>query len=221
MIDACSAHRVRLMICHYQRFNDRHKRIRQLLCDGTLGRIIAARITFSSFTPPQPGEWRRDRTRSGGGPLMDLGSHCLDLIMHLLGPIGSARSLVDRLEWDSKVEDTATLLLKMESGAHVTVSTHWSAQLPDPEKSNSIEIWGTKGSVVAAPLYAKDSAGLLLFRDDGGVQDLSLGPGRKIHEAVLEAFAGAIESGAPTPAPAEDALRGLEIIQAAYRKLTD
>jgi predicted dehydrogenase len=103
----------------------------------------------------------------------------------------------------------------------VTVSTHWSAQLPDPEKSNSIEIWGTKGSVVAAPLYAKDSAGLLLFRDDGGVQDLSLGPGRKIHEAVLEAFAGAIESGAPTPAPAEDALRGLEIIQAAYRKLTD
>ncbi|MEO7649389.1 MAG: Gfo/Idh/MocA family oxidoreductase [Bryobacteraceae bacterium] len=217
MIDACALHGVRLMICHYQRFNERNQRIRRMIEEGALGKVISVHLTFGGYTPPKAGEWRRDRARSGGGPLMDLGSHCLDLLMYFCGPIASAHSLVDNLVWQGEVEDTATLLLRTESGAHATVSTVWSAQLPDPEFSNSLEIWGTNGAIVTAPLYAKDSSGRLMFRDSAGVQDLSAEPSRKIHEAVLEGFAHAVNTGGPIPAPAEDALRGLEIIQAAYR----
>ncbi len=217
MIDACDRHGVRLMICHYQRFNARNERIKRMIDDGALGKVISARISFGGYKPPKAGEWRRDRARSGGGPLMDLGTHCLDLLMFLCGPIASAHSLVDSLVWKTQVEDTATLLLRMESGAHAVVSTCWSAELPDPEFSNSLEICGTKGAVVTSPLYSKDSSGRLLFRDAAGVHDLSCESGCKIHQTVLERFAHAVVSGGPIPAPAEDALRGLEIIQAAYR----
>ena len=125
MIDACASHGVRLMICHYQRFNERNQRIKRMIEEGALGKIISVRLTFGGYTPPKADEWRRDRARSGGGPLMDLGSHCLDLLMYFCGPVASAQSLVDSLVWRTEVEDTATLLLRMESGAHATVSTMW------------------------------------------------------------------------------------------------
>ncbi len=218
MIDACRAHGVRLMICHYQRFNERNRQIRKMIQDGVLGRVVSVRLTFASYSPPKPNEWRRMRALSGGGPLMDLGSHCLDLLMFLCGPIASAESLASKLAWEGEVEDTASLLLRLESGAHANISTHWSGMLPEPEWSNSLEIWGTNGSIVTAPLYSKDSSGRLLWRDAEGVHDLSRGEGRRIHETVLEAFHEAVETGGPIPAPAEDALRGLEIIQSAYAK---
>ncbi len=212
MIEVCARHGVRLMICHYQRFNQRHEQIRAWLEAGAIGRVVAVRMNFSSYSPPAEDAWRHQRAIAGGGPSMDLGSHCLDLLMYLCGPIETAAVLTDSLAYETDVEDTASMLLRLKSGAQATVTTHWSARWPDPESASMIEIWGTEGSILASPLFSKDHSGTLLLRRPDGDEDHSRGPGRKIHEDVIEHFRQAIVTGGPVRVPAEEALAGLEII---------
>ncbi|MBY0506322.1 MAG: Gfo/Idh/MocA family oxidoreductase [Bryobacteraceae bacterium] len=214
MIDVCEGNNVRLMICHYQRANTRHQQIRQWLNDAVIGRVVSVRLNFSSYSPPTPDAWRHSRAVAGGGPIMDLGSHCLDLLMYLCGPIDTAAVLTDSLAYHTDVEDTATMLLRLKSGAHATVTTHWSAHCPDPEQSNAIEIWGTAGMILSSPLFSKDSSGKLLLHRATGCEDHSRPAGKRIHEDVIEQFRIAVATGGPMLVPAEDALAGLEVILA-------
>ena len=219
MIEAAERSRVRLMICHYQRFNSRHRQIREWLRLGAIGRIVSARINFSSYSPPRAGEWRRNKAVSGGGPLMDLGSHCLDLLMYFCGALTESEARVDSLVWETEVEDTATLLLHFASGAHATVTTHWSVRIPDEVGGNAVELWGTEGAIVSSPLFSKDHSGSLMLYKEGGVEDHSRAAGNRVHEDLIEHFREAIASGEPVLAPAEDALAGIEIIERSYGRL--
>ena len=217
MIDACHSNGVRLMICYYQRFNTRHQRIKRLLDAGAIGQVTAVRINFSDYFPPQPGFWHHDPSVSGGGPLMDLAPHCLDLLYFLCGPIVEVSAMVDTLTSESPVEDTATLLLRLDSGAHAVVTTHWSTANLDPNHLNSIELHGTKGTILAAPIHAKDSAGTLRLITAEGDEGFSVASGgQRSHVAMLEAYGEALNSSLPTPVSGEEGLVSLSAIHAAY-----
>jgi predicted dehydrogenase len=213
MIAACQRAGVRLMICHYQRFNRRHELIRQWIHAGAIGRVISARWNFSSYSPPAAGAWRHDPAIAGGGPLMDLGSHCLDLLQYLCGAIERGIVQADTLAWETPVEDTGTILLRLASGAHATVTTHWSTLLPDDAARSHLEIQGSAGSIVAHPLFSKDHSGTLLLHRAEGTEDHSCGPLGRVHEDVIEHFRQAVESGGPVRATPEDALAALRVLQ--------
>ncbi len=217
MIEICGANGVALMICYYQRFNARHQRIKELLAEGAIGQVTAARINFSERFPPQPEFWHHDPTISGGGPLMDLATHCIDLLRYLCGPVESVSALADALVDESPVEDTATLLLRLANGAQAVVTTHWSTANHDPERFNQLEIHGTEGAIVAAPIQAKDSAGALQVMTADGIQDYAVEPGGpRPHVALLAAFADAVVGDQPIPIPGEEGLAGLAVVEAAY-----
>ena len=217
MIDACRANGVMLTICHYQRFNARHQHIRRLLEAGAIGQVTAARINFSDRFPPQPGVWHHDPEISGGGPVMDLGIHCVDLLRFLCGPAESVSALVETLVDSSAVADTATLLLRLASGAQAVVTSHWTTANYEPERANGLEICGTEGSIAAAPISAKDSAGTLRVLTEDGVRDYSVEPGGpRPHVALLGAFGDAVAREIPNPIPGEDGLAGLAVVEAAY-----
>lgn len=218
MIDACRANGVQLMVCYYQRYNTRHQQIKQLLAAGAIGQVTALRVNFSDYFPPTPGFWHHDPAISGGGPLMDLGIHCIDLVRFLCGPVVAVMAMVDTLAAPSPVEDTATLLLKLANGAQAVVTSHWSTATFEPQQANGLEIYGTAGTIQAAPIQAKDSAGSLRLLTAAGVQDFSVAPGgRRPHVALLEAFAQALAAGAPAPIPGEEGLAGLAVVEAAYQ----
>jgi len=216
MIDAARANNVALTVCYYQRFNARHQRIKALLAAGAIGQVTAARISFSERFPPQPGVWHHDPAISGGGPLMDLGVHCIDLIRYLCGPVQSVAALVDTLVDSSPVADTATLLLRHEGGAQTVVTSHWTTANHDPERFNRVEIYGAEGTIVAAPIQAKDSAGTMQLITAEGIQDFSVEPGGpRPHVALLESFAAAVAGKSPNPIPGEEGLAGLAVVEAA------
>jgi predicted dehydrogenase len=218
MIDACHANGVRLMVCYYQRYNARHQQIKRLLAEGAIGQVTALRINFSDYFPPQPGFWHHNAAISGGGALMDLGVHCIDLVRYLGGPIVEVAALVDTLAAASPVEDTATLVLKLASRAHAVVTAHWSTANFEPNQANALEICGTQGTIQAAPIQAKDSAGMLRLITAAGVQDFSVGgDGLRPHVALLEGFANALARGEPAPIPGEEGLAGLAVVEAAYQ----
>jgi 1,5-anhydro-D-fructose reductase (1,5-anhydro-D-mannitol-forming) len=218
MIDACRANHVGLMVCHYQRFNARHQRIKTLLEAGAIGTVTAIRSSFSDYYPAFAGNWRHNPSLGGGGPLFDLAPHCLDLLLYLCGPVLEVSAMTDILACDSPVEDTATLLLRLTNGAQAVVTTHWSTANFDGNAFSRIELCGTKGSIMAAPLHAKDSAGFIRLATSNGIEDHSLPPtAPRPHVALLEAFERALAAGTKMPVPGEDGLAGLEVIHAAYQ----
>lgn len=218
MIDACRANGVRLTVCYYQRYNARHQQIKRLVADGAVGQVTSVRINFSDYFPPQPGFWHHDPAISGGGSLMDLGVHCIDLVRYLCGNVIEVCALVDTLAVTSKVEDTATLLLRLAGGAHAVVTAHWSTANYAPEQANALEICGTAGAIHAAPIQAKDSSGVLQLRTAAGAEDFSVGAGgQRPHVALLEDFALALVQDAPAPIPGEEGLAGLAVVEAAYQ----
>lgn len=217
MIDCCRANQVALMVCHYQRFNARHRRIKTILEAGGIGLVTATRINFSDYYPAVSGNWRHDPNLGGGGPLLDLGPHCLDLLFYLCGPVLEVCAMTDVLASDSRVEDTATLLLRLASGAQAVVTTHWSTANFDGNAFSRIELYGTKGSIISAPLHAKDSAGFIRLATANGIEDNSVPPtDPRPHVVLLEAFEDALMAGTKMPVSGEEGLAGLEVIQAAY-----
>ena len=217
MIEACRASGVMLTICHYQRLNARHQRIRSLVEEGAIGQVTAARINFSERFPPQPGVWHHKPEISGGGSLMDLGIHCIDLLRFLCGPVESVGALVDTLVDDSPVEDTATLLLRLASGAQAVVTSHWTTANHEPERTNGLEICGTEGSIIAAPISAKDSAGTLQVVHGGrdtGLFDRTRGPAAA-RGAAGRVWRGGCRRQVRTRYPGEEGLAGLAVVEAA------
>jgi len=216
MIEACWGSGAMLSVCHYQRPTARSPCIRRLLEEGAIGQVTAARINFSDRFPPQPGVWHHDPQISGGGPVMDLGIHCIDLLRFLCGPAESVSALVETLVDSSPVADTSTLLIRLTNGAQAVVTCHWTTASHEPERTNGLEICGTEGSIMAAPISAKDSAGSLQVFTVDGVQDYSVEPGGpRPHVALLEAFGKAVSGEGPNPIPGGEGLAGLAVVEAA------
>ncbi len=61
------------------RFHAIHARMCEMVQDGELGRIVSARAQFGGWSAPDGKKWHHIKALGGGGSLMDMGSHCIDL----------------------------------------------------------------------------------------------------------------------------------------------
>ncbi len=211
---ACAEVGVQLMICFYQRFSARHQRIKELLAAGTIGRVTAVRMNFSGRSPDRPGAWRQDHGQAGGGCYIDNASHCIDLLRFLFGEIVAANAFVDTLAAHYQVEDTATSILRLASGAHAVVTSYWSSGDPDEQRNSLIEILGTDGAIVSAPLHDKFSRGRLSIATRAGERVETFEA--STHVAVLGEFAAALAERRPPAVTAEDGIAALRVVGAVY-----
>ena len=155
MMAACRASGVRLGIAYYRHFYAAVIRIRQLIASGAIGRPVFAQMIASEPFDPAPGDpryWLVQPSQSGGGPMADFGCHRIEVLLNLLGPVASVRSVVTNAALDRDVEDTAATLLRFESGACALIAVTNAAA----DRRDTLEILGTGGSIRAASLNAGD-----------------------------------------------------------------
>jgi len=122
MIDACAEAGVQLMIAYYRRFWPVALKIREVLGSGVIGTPVFARAQNQSlYRPPEDGStpWRVDPEVAGGGYLMDIGSHRIDLLVGLLGDVAEVRATVDTMTFDIAVDDSSALLMRFANGCAV------------------------------------------------------------------------------------------------------
>lgn len=122
MIDAAERAGRLLSVYHNRRWDGDFLTVRKLLSEGTLGDplVIEARWTSSSLS--RRSEWRLERAR-GGGILLDLGSHLIDQLMLLAGPI---RAISCNKLWSdpsADVETYADCRIRFRSGLYAIVET--------------------------------------------------------------------------------------------------
>ena len=117
----CKSHDVYLQEGYMMTFHGAHRKIREIIDSGALGKIVYMRGQLSCWYPPIPGAWRQDPETGGGGAMIDMATHLYNLLEYFAGPIRRIAALTGNLVQDYRSEDASTSLLEFHSGAHATV----------------------------------------------------------------------------------------------------
>jgi len=109
------------------RFHPSFLRIRAMLGERRVGRLLWIRGRYGhGGRPGYEQEWRADRARSGGGELIDQGSHLIDLVRFLVGPTDLAYAHLPTAFWNIHVEDNAFLALSPRGGGFAWLHASWT-----------------------------------------------------------------------------------------------
>ena len=151
MIDACRQNGVKLGVAYYRRFYPIVARIKQIIDSGEIGQIMSiSAVTATPFAmqPSDDGYWRVVPEQGGGGALMDIGSHRLNLFVDLAGEPTDVKAVCGTVAGDYAADDCATLVMQFANRAHGNLQVYFGAQV-DPDE---FAIMGTKGRLLARPL---------------------------------------------------------------------
>lgn len=201
-------HGAPLMTASKFRYAGDVRRAKAAIGSGSLGRILSYENTFSGRVEMRE-RWNAQPEISGGGVLIDNGTHSVDIARYLLGPIAEVQAVFGIDGQGLAVEDSARLHFRTESGVVGLVDLSWSIQKATP---NFLEIYGTEGAMLVGWAGSRQKL-------DGNPDWVEIGSGYD----KLEAFTGQLRNfldvlagdAAPLITDA-DALAAVQVIEAAY-----
>jgi predicted dehydrogenase len=231
MVAACRAARVQLGTAFMMRFSAQHRAALALVKEGRLGRLVLGRAQLSCWYPPIAGAWRQQPDTGGGGALIDLGGHCLDLLELFLGPVETVTCLLQRRVHSYPVEDSAVVSLRFREGALGMVDAFFC--IPDDASPNRLELYGTHGSLLAEGTLGQEAHGVMrvtLTGPVGGydpvqarrpIEGLTLDPAPiNTYRAEIEAFGEALREGRDFDPSGESGLHSQRVLAACYESAT-
>lgn len=231
MIRECKAAGVFLTEGYMMKYHALHQKAMEMVSNGDIGNVVFARAQLSCWYPDLPGAWRQDPTLGGGGSLIDMATHCYDLLQFIVGSkIVDVFAHADTLTFKYPVEDSSTTLLRFENGAHAVVDAFFN--VPDSAGQDRLEVYGNKGSIQAEGTIGQMPTGKMVAylsdssKDydpeqsktslDVSVREIAFTP-VNMYAAELDYLSRCIESGtAPSVNTGEEGLSILKIAQAAY-----
>jgi len=216
MVEAARAARVLLGVAQVFRFEDSTSWFREQVASGKIGKPVFARSEFSFPTAHgHPRKWVNDLAVAGGGPVADVGVHCIDALRFILQDDVlkvSAREISG--SGTGTVEAGAALLLEFSRGivAMVTVSFRTEYRTP-------IEVVGETGVLRADDALNVDRPIALELRRGGVTSETKTVSNQLAYARQADAFADAVEGKSKFPVPGEEGWRNQQILDAAYRSM--
>lgn len=210
MISACKSNGVMLQVCFLLRFHPCFQEIKLLIDNGTLGEIVEARVALLKSYNIEEGLWRRDPEKSGGGVLMDMGSHAIDLICYLLGDVSEVFMLSSSKFKNWEVEDTATVMLKMKNGANAIADMSYSV----PFSESTLEVYGTEGTILAYSGKGYQEYNVKFYTKDGEKEEFK--PSENLYKNLFEHYNRCLNGEEYPIADGVWGLKNIEIINSAY-----
>ena len=222
-----------LMIGFVLRFSDDAKIAMDFINKGYLGDIYYSKAQYVR-RHGNPGGWFSDKSRSGGGPIIDLGVHVIDLTRYMMGNpkpvsvyavaserLGDRKHLKTGAGWVPEdatdkdicdVEDFATALIRYDNGACTFLETSYDINGEDIGKK---QLFGTKGGMDLSngvKLYTTVND----FMADIDVKTANLKGGQDMFVAEMSHFIDCVKNGTPCRAKAEDGIAVMKILDAIY-----
>jgi UDP-N-acetylglucosamine 3-dehydrogenase len=147
IIAAGKAARRKLMIGFTHRTLRGNQKIKTMLADRAIGKPFMMRMRLA-HGGPIPGwakdDWFYNKRKAGGGALLDMGIHAIDLCNWFMGPVKSVSATTATIIKKIPVDDNAVLNLEFKSGALGYIEVGWTSK----PGFTGTEIYGTKGSLI-------------------------------------------------------------------------
>ena len=224
----CEAKGVKMGVGFMMRFHSYHQAMKEIVSSGKIGEIVSARAQLTCWYPEMENCWRQDMKLSGGGSMMDMGVHCVDLIRYITGlEVVEAAGLCGNQVFKYSVEDAGGVIMRLSNGAIAYVDANFN--IPDAAAKCKIEFYGTKGSIFAQGtisqveggeievLCTDDSLGYDANQDRNDVAPLEVSVEfGNMYTKEIEAFGRAVLGEAEVAITAQDAICSQKVIEAAY-----
>ena len=208
---------------------------KKVVDSGALGDVYYAEATYLRRRGVPTWGVFTDKAKQGGGPLIDLGVHVIDLSRYLCGnpkpvtvfgatfsKLGARKNLksvvlpwestsdVKKKEYKFDVEDFVTAMIRFDNGLLVTAEASFSLNIE--KDTGNVELLGTKAGLTLSPFVLHTECNDMLADT---VIRANIGEG-DFFRAEMENFVNAIEGIAPCKAPAEDGVELMRILDAIY-----
>ncbi len=228
LADICKKYNVKIGVGLMMRFHTYHQMMKQLIEEGKLGEIVSMRAQLTCWYPDMPNNWRQKKATGGGGSLMDMGIHCIDLLQYISGlKTTEVASISGTQIFNYEVEDGGGIIAKMENGAIAYVDANFN--IPDDAAVCKLEIYGTEGSIFAEGTISQVEGGnvrVTICGNQGGydaaqnrepaksyTMEAELG---NMYTKEVEGFGNAIINDTVPPVTADDAIFVQKLIESAY-----
>ncbi len=178
---------------------------------GLLGEVLAFENAFASGVK-MAGRWHANPAISGGGVIIDNGTHSVDLFRYLCGPITAIAAYEGASVQHLPVEDTAHVVARTNAGVLGSIDLSWSCNLAN---ENYVRVYGTDGAISLGWTRSR-------YRHGSKATWISFGSGYDKHEALsaeLDNFCRSLQGEEELLITPEDGLASVQAIAAAYRSL--
>ncbi|NLE29140.1 MAG: Gfo/Idh/MocA family oxidoreductase [Phycisphaerae bacterium] len=236
MTNAVTKANVKFMLGFCMRNNVYNKKARELVQSGKLGQMVMGRAELTCWYPPIPGAWRQDAKISKGGAFVDMGTHCLDLLEWIMDTRAvEVTGFQDLLvhQYPTKVEDTSTILVRFENGAHGVIDNYFN--LPDAAAQNVLELHGTKGSILAHGTIGQDPTGKMFsiiqpqetgydahqVRNNEAARDEYHFEGIGLYGQMIDLFSECILNDSEPPVPLAEGRHSMQVVEAIERAMRE
>jgi predicted dehydrogenase len=210
MIAVCKARNVRLMVAYYRHFWPQFRALKRVIDEGHLGELLTARTAVAGDIEKESQSalrWKLAPALSGGGFLMDVGCHRIELLLYFLGDVTSVDALVDN--GSHQVDMRSSLQIRFRNSAFATGAFSWVSQTP-------IDEFEVGGSRCRAWTHAP-GANRILVQEGATTRNIEVEPDTSTHAGLIEHMVEAIRTGRTPEVDGEAGMRVHQVIAAAYR----
>lgn len=229
VVTYCHEKNVKIAAGLMMRFGSYIQAMKKAIADGKIGKPVSGYAQFTCWYPDIPGAWRQKKASGAGGAMMDMGVHCIDLLQYILGSNAvEVAAFHDTLSFQYEVEDSSTVMLRMENGCQCVVQSNFN--IPDEAAKWRVEIFGDRGRLVGDGIIGQVDGGSLdaIFLDEYGqyeaMQDREKKDCQQIevqfgntYEREISSFSNSLLNDEPLEVPACQAVQVQRVMEAAYR----
>ncbi len=200
-------------VAQNMRYNLAIDLMRRWIAEGRIGKPQLAHAQFCYEAGKSPRAWINDPSVALGGPIGDVGIHCIDALCYVLGePVTAVGTLAHRDAASGEVESHAVISLEFRGGAMGTVTVTTRAAY-----RSLLEVVGERGSLVCEDAMTVDHPVSLVLREGGQVVLEQPVSNADAFSRMLDGFAEAVTGGAAYRAPGAEGLVNQRVLDAAYR----
>ena len=213
MIDGCREAGVKLAVAYRRRVFPQVLKAKALIADGAIGRTVCVRTHYSGRYGADLANWRLDPAVGGGGAMMDMAVHRIEVLLNFAARPTEVSALVETVDNDWEVDDSCGLLIRFDDG---TFGVH-STILTSPPRHDSAQIDGTEGRILMDPLeFGVDH---ILLEKPREAERIPVGPlaAPYFDQPMIEDFVRAIGEDREPACDGQAGLVTQAVVDAAYR----
>jgi len=210
ILAAFRAAKVPVFAAYYRRCLPRFVQVADLLAAGALGRLTGVATHYAcsppALNPDGSVPWRLDAANAGGGLFLDLGSHTLDLLDHLLGPLENVAGHAANIDSPLPVENAVALTFCTRAGVPGVGVWNFASALPADE----IMLSGTAARITFSTFGNEP----IRLENHEGVKTFAIPHPAHVQQPLIQTVVNALLGRGECPSTGESATRTSAVMDA-------